>query len=332
MVIQQHTINTPYMVGPVHCYTAERGSELILFDTGPPTAASRRYLAENIDLSRLKYIFMTHCHIDHYGLASWLEKETGARIFIPYRDGLKMVAHEERLHDMYVVLQNLGFSGDYLDELHRSLADGRIFPDFPKKFSIVEDEMPRHLDIFFQGCPGHSQSDIVYYTEDGTEDSAEDNADHAENWAVTGDVLLRGVFQSPLLDADLETGERFKNYEAYCATLLKLAKLRGKQICPGHRNNIDSVDDSLLFYVSKMLGRVRQLGEYGRHANVAEVIERLFADSVKEPFHVYLKASEIIFMQDFLHHPELLKKSLVEINLFHQVEPLYTTAVSGQGV
>lgn len=315
MVIRQHTINTPYMVGPVHCYTVERGDELILFDTGPPTAASRKYLKENLELNRLKYVFMTHCHIDHYGLARWLEQETGARLFIPYRDGLKMVAHEERLHDMYVVLESLGFSGHYLDELHRSLADGRIFPEFPEKFSIVEDEMPNHLDISYQCCPGHSQSDIVYYTED---------------WAVTGDVLLRGVFQSPLLDADLETGERFKNYEAYCATLLKLARLRGKLICPGHRNDIDSVDETILFYISKMLGRVRQLGEYGRHADVAEVIERLFADSVHEPFHVYLKASEIVFMQDFLHYPELLKKSLVKINLFQQVEPLYTAALSGQ--
>jgi 2,4-dienoyl-CoA reductase (NADPH2) len=303
------------MVGPVHCYTIEKDGEVILFDTGPPTSGARKYLAETIDLGKLKYVFMTHCHIDHYGLAHWLEQETDARLFIPYRDGLKIVAHEDRLRDMYTLLQSLGFSGSYLEELHHSLSDGRIFPPLPTKFNIVEDDMPDHLGISFQTCPGHSQSDIAYYTED---------------WAVTGDILLKGVFQSPLLDADLETGERFKNYEAYCATLLKLATLRGKHIFPGHRVNIDSVDDTILFYVSKMLGRVRQLWQHAGNDNVAEIIELLFGDSLKEPFRIYLKASEIVFMQDFLKQPERLKKSLVEIGLFQQIEPLYTEAVSGQ--
>ena len=49
MHITQHTINTPYMVGPVHCYTAELGGDLVLFDTGPPTADGQRYLKEHVD-------------------------------------------------------------------------------------------------------------------------------------------------------------------------------------------------------------------------------------------------------------------------------------------
>ena len=44
MHIIQHTINTPYMVGPVHCYAAELAGELVLFDTGPPTAAAQGFL------------------------------------------------------------------------------------------------------------------------------------------------------------------------------------------------------------------------------------------------------------------------------------------------
>jgi len=71
--IIQHTINTPYMVGPVHCYTAWFGDELVLFDTGPPVVEAQRFLAERIDLGRLRHVVVTHCHIDHYGLAWWLE-------------------------------------------------------------------------------------------------------------------------------------------------------------------------------------------------------------------------------------------------------------------
>ncbi|MEE4241021.1 MAG: MBL fold metallo-hydrolase [Desulfopila sp.] len=314
MVIEQHTINTPYMVGPVHCYTTEVDGELILFDTGPPTAAAQKYLSENLDLTRLRYVFVTHCHVDHYGLAHWLEQNSGARLFLPYRDGLKILSHEERLQDMYELLKRLGFSGIYLEKLHNSLSDGKVFPLFPKTFKIVEDDMPTHLGIGFHSCPGHSQSDIVYYSRD---------------WAVTGDVLLRGVFQSPLLDTDLETGERFRNYEAYCSTLLKLATLREKQICPGHRISIDGVDKTILFYITKMLDRAGQLARFEgcQDENVAGIITAIFGESL-EPFHIYLKTSEILFMQDFLKDPERLKNSLEKTGLFHEVAQLYDQAVS----
>ena len=171
--------------------------------------------------------------------------------------------------------------------------------------------MPSHLGIHFQNCPGHSQSDIVYYTDD---------------WAVTGDVLLRGVFQSPLLDVDLETGERFRNYDAYCTTLKKVATLREKKICPSHRDRVDSVDEVLVFYVSKMLDRVAMLDQSVRKQNVAGILEALFGSKLKEPLHIYLKASEIVFMQDFLENPEQLKDSLQTIGLFDELAENYIRA------
>jgi hydroxyacylglutathione hydrolase len=311
MAIYQHTMNTPYMVGPVHCYTAEVGGELILFDTGPPTSTAKQYFSEHLDLGRLRYVFITHCHIDHYGLASWFERETDAEVFVPYRDGLKMIEHDKRLTDMFNLLRKLGFDGPYLEEFHQTFNNSSTFPSFPKNFRVVEDDMPPHLGIHFMNCPGHSQSDVIYYSED---------------WAVTGDVLLRGVFQSPLLDVDLETGERFKNYDAYCSTLKKVATLRDRKICPAHRDRVDSVDDVLLFYVGKMLNRVAHIGESARKHNVAAILQELFGTSLKDPLHIYLKASEIVFMQDFLENPGLLKDSLETIGLFDDLAEKYFRA------
>jgi len=315
MSIQQHTIDTPYMVGPVHCYSTVIDGELILFDTGPPTPACQRYLCENLDLAKLKYVFITHCHIDHYGMAHWLEQETDAAIFLPYRDGLKLLSHYERLQDMYTLLASLGFDGDFLNSLHNSLSDGKVFPPFPKKFRIIEDEMPEHLGISYMSCPGHSQSDLVFYTDE---------------WAVTGDVLLRGVFQSPLLDANLETGERFNNYRAYCSSLIKLSRLEGRNICPGHRVKVDSVHETLIFYVSKMLTRVAQLSGIEVNRPVAHIIEELFGGALKDSFHIYLKASEIVFMQDFLDNPELLKRSLVDAGIYEKISDAYHAAIGAE--
>ena len=45
-------------------------------------------------------------------------------------------------------------------------------------------------------------------------------------------------------------------------------------------------------------------------------------------FNIYLKASEIVFMKDFLEQPELLRRALLEIGLFDDVAELFNSAVN----
>ncbi|WP_136798877.1 MBL fold metallo-hydrolase [Desulfosediminicola ganghwensis] len=307
-MLTQHTINTPYIVGPVHCYTLERDGELLLFDTGPYTMDAMGFMRNNIDLSRLRHIFITHCHIDHYGLAHWLEKETDATIYLPYRDALKMEHHHDRMELMYDLLVSLGFGESYLRELRRIFESGVLFPPFPKEYQISEDFIPEELGIEVINCPGHSQSDVVYVVDD---------------YVVTGDTLLRGIFQSPLLDIDLNTGKRFKNYDAYCKSIVKLAALNDYTVLPGHRESVSSIEDILLFYIDKLLIRVEQMVPFRDQDNVSWIIEKFFNKSMTDVFHIYLKASEIRFMQDLLAEPEQLKRSLETIGLFDKVADKY---------
>ncbi len=305
MTIRQHTIATPYMVGPVHCYSMEVGGQLVLFDTGPPTEIAKQYLLQNLDLATLEYVFVTHCHIDHYGLAFWLEQETGAKIYIPYRDWLKINNHDERLERILDLLKEMGFTDECLETSRKAIPEKMLFPPFPEKIRIIEEDFPAHLGFEYLSCPGHSQSDLVFAGPD---------------WAVTGDVLLRGVFQSPLLDVDLDTGKRFRNYDAYCTTLGNLATLREKKIFPGHRKRVTGVDESILFYVGKMLDRIETLLPLNGYEHISRIVEGIFGDLYTKPFHVYLKASEIAFMQDFLNKPQALRQALEEIGLFGVVE------------
>lgn len=144
--------------------------------------------------------------------------------------------------------------------------------------------------------------------------------------AVTGDTLLKGVFQSPLLDVDLKRGGRFRNYEAYCRSIVRLSNLGGLQILPGHRKRIDSVDQTILFYISKVFDRLNRLKPHIEKMSVAGVIEQIFGSALRDPFHVYLKASEISFMKDFMEQPGLMKEALEKMNLFSDVEEKFVLA------
>ena len=312
--MKQHTFDTDYLVGPVHCYSGEIGGELVLFDTGPPTGEAQACLREELDLARLRHVVITHYHIDHCGLVSWLEKETDACLYLPYRDTLKIEGHEERLEKLAELLLQIGFNQRFLESFRQAMKTDEVFPQFPERFLTVESDLPEHLDIEVIACPGHSQSDLVLAGPD---------------WAVTGDVLLRGIFQAPLLDIDLETGERFRNYEAYCTTLVKLATLRGRRILPGHRNSIDSMDDTIVFYVGKLLDRAAQLHRFSRKDSVAQIVGQLFGAGQSNPFHYYLKASELVFMRDLMRCPDFLRSSLEKIGLFEPVSEKFQQIVYG---
>ena len=309
--LTQHTINTPYLVGPVHCYSGLLAGELVLFDTGPPTAQAQQYLLDHIDLGKLRHVIITHCHLDHYGQSLWLEQNSDATIYLPYRDCLKNVNHAKRVEGMFQLLASLGFQEKLLDGLRQIFESGELYPPYPQKYLVAEKDLPEHLGISVLNCPGHSQSDLVYAGKD---------------WAVTGDTLLRGIFQSPLLDIDLENGERFNNYEAYCTTIVNLAGLRQHHILPGHRQSIDSIDATLLFYISKLFQRVEQLRPHRDEKNPMTMVAKLLNEQVKDPFHSYLKVSEIVFMIDLMAQPEILRRALEEIGLFAEVKDLYHAA------
>ena len=307
--MHQHTVQTPYMVGEVHFYSTELDCGPVLFDTSPPTPEGEAALLRHVDLARLKYLFITHCHVDHYGLANFVTRQSDAEVFIPRSDAIKFQRHDERMERMSALLGSYGFGSELTVPLKESFERNKVFPAVPERFRIVEDTPGlAELGISYLPCPGHSQSDLAYLVGDA---------------AVTGDILLRNIFQAPLLDVDLNTfSGRFRNYDAYCNSLLALAQLRGRRIMPGHRQYVKGVDQAIFFYVRTLLERAVQIRPL-RMLPISSILDQLFKGRLAEPFFIYLKISEIIFMLDLLENPAPLKASLEQIGLFDQVYALY---------
>jgi len=306
--MRKHTITTPYMVGDVHFYSTEIDGELVLFDTGPNTPEAKLYLQQNLDLARLKHVFVTHCHVDHYGLAWYLAEQTDATIYLPQLDVRKFEHKAVRMQGLQRLLLECGFDLSFVEGFRAVLEQTQIFPPLPQRFEVVEQSpVPSRLGLSVMGCPGHSQSDLIFYN---------------DAWAVTGDVLLRGIFQAPLLDLDLQTlSGRFNNYQAYCQSLRQFERLRGLEILPSHREFVDSLDETILFYAGKLVERAMRIQTLPAHWSVAEVLENL-PGKTTDPFVAYLKASEILFMRDFLAQPDLLLDSLNHLGLSQRLTPL----------
>lgn len=310
----QHTVETPYLVGEAHFYSTEIEGELVLFDTGPPFPKAMEILKSSIDLKKLRHVFVTHCHVDHLGLAGFLEERTQAQIYLSRLDDLKLRYHEEHGGAIDHLLREAGFDEAFGKRLQAISTASHGFSTAPKRYQILEDsDVPDWLKITPLSCPGHSQSDTVF-VHDGC--------------AVTGDLLLRNVFQTPILEVDLyDVEKRYRNYPAYCESLLKLASLEGLRILPGHKFSVDGVLTTILFYVRKLLERGGKVKNYADAQNVSDVVKLVFGDSLVDPFVIYMKVSEIYFMRDFLANPELLKSSLERIGLFGQVSEQYQEVV-----
>ena len=308
-IITKHTLDTPYPVGPVHIYTAQRDDCLILVDTGPPIRSSVEYLKANIDLNALDYVLITHSHPDHCGQLTFLEEHTSAEIIVSRYDAYKYERADDIIAQMLCIFESFGFPPEEVNRARSMIEWFQTSLPFAQNYHVLEesDDLLDTLGVQYLRCPGHSQSDIIYMLGDA---------------AFTGDVLLREIFQAPLLDVDFDTFTgRFSNYQAYCSTIVKLKGIENMTFYPSHRDFVDSVNERIIYYVTKIIERsivAKPLLESGK--TVYETIVELFGNKLDDPFKVYIKTSEIVFYNDFIQAPETLIDSLKTANLYDRMK------------
>ena len=294
--MQQFSVPAP-MIGEVRVYTFEVNGELILFDTGSFNDEAKEYLCREVDLERLRYVFITHWHPEHAGLAAFLEQRTSAEIIISRADAERLkniTGLHEQITDVFV---ELGFP--LREALVQSGVYRRLFElsPVPDQYRLLEDSQAllSRLGISWFYCPWHSGSDVVY---------------QLQNYAITGDTVLEQIFSCPSIEVK-PGGGRFNNYASLCDAISLLKQIERCHLLPSHRQPVASIEAWIEFVVTKLTERTRALSPLLlSEASVYRVTREFFDSQLDEPFMFYMKASEVVLSQDFLQAPELLSEAL----------------------
>ena len=116
----------PFALDHINLWLLEDHQGWTVVDTGLGVRASQKIwkqiLAEQLDGKSLTRVIVTHYHPDHLGLAGWLEKETGAQVWISRGEwALANVicdsAETDTIQRIHTFLGSHGLSGDDLEKV-----------------------------------------------------------------------------------------------------------------------------------------------------------------------------------------------------------------------
>jgi hydroxyacylglutathione hydrolase len=193
-----------------HIYAIDGGDEIALIDCGMGTGDSidrilSNMAADGLDSSKLKYIFLTHYHIDHCGgLAEWQER-LPIKAFID-ADAVPTI-HSGDTHNNGLDLAKKGgwYPDDYLyrvAKIEKALVAGDTF-----RVGV--------FDLAFFPTPGHCNGHSSYLL------------NGERKYLFTGDCLFAGgkIALSNTDDCSIEK---------YRETVLALDELEFDALLPGH--------------------------------------------------------------------------------------------------
>ena len=141
---------------------------LVLLDTGMPNSQARiiKYLnAIGKSVNDIRYILLTHSHIDHFGSASELKRLSNAMVgindkgikYIDGSAGVKLPVVDKRGTGMRFLL--------YLMKVFLHVRKPKFFkPDMVLKEGVFPEQM--HINAKILETPGHTEDSISIYLPD----------------------------------------------------------------------------------------------------------------------------------------------------------------------
>ena len=241
------TVPTPFPVGRINVYLI-KDERPALIDTGPHSERSLGVLREGLEkhgvrLADIRRILITHPHMDHFGLASWILQEADAEIFVPEAGRAEVERFEAQWArgDAFLAetFPRLGVPHEYIDVI---LGMSEPLMQFARALPNVRGFEPGHEFAFDRfrlravHTPGHTPWCASLHCEQG-------------RFLFSGDFLLRKITSNPLMHPPEErTGAVHRPLLVYLESLARVRKLdldlvltgHGEPI-PDHRRTIDRI-------------------------------------------------------------------------------------------
>ena len=160
MILKRLKINTG-ITDPTNCYIIQDRETMETIVIDPAGEVEKIIEMLNAINAKLKYIFLTHCHIDHIGAVAELKREKGGKILIHRFDA----------------------DGLYNPNVNLSMQVGLNIPELEFDSRIDDNDLIHIGNIEFKviHTPGHTAGSSSIYCEE-------------ENMIFTGDTIFKGTW------------------------------------------------------------------------------------------------------------------------------------------
>jgi len=286
--ILKFTVPNPYFEGKNNVYLIS-DKKPALIDTGIGTQAAFAALKDGLQkqgysINDLAYIFITHKHPDHFGLAHSLQEISGAEVYVHEHDWKDVAYFEERQSEVVKRYKKMMIEWGipektvgYLTAINEKI---KTLARSPLRVQALKDNERFSLggeEIITIHTPGHTKGSACFLYEDKL---------------FTGDHLLPNY--TPNIGAtDISQALMLPKY---IKSLLKIRKLDGLEIFPGHGEMISNYNykariDAIIAHHQERQEKIQAILADGTSRTVHEISLKLFGNLREH--HIILGAGEV---------------------------------------
>jgi glyoxylase-like metal-dependent hydrolase (beta-lactamase superfamily II) len=294
--IYQIQLPLPFALRSVNCYLLRDDDGWTIIDSGlnyPAGQAAWQQAFDSMDISpsSIRRIVLTHYHPDHFGLAGWLQQQSGAEVFLAPREiesvRLYWQMAEDELDPIVPMFAEHGVPPDLAAAIAYEVSRMRSMTAPHPTITPLLPGTTLHMGgRSWQAIhtPGHSDGQLIFYAA-------------SDNLALVGDHVLVKISPHVGLWPDSEPDPLGR----YLASLAELRSLQVDLALPGHGPLIREWRSRLEQLIAHHAERLTIMREaVGTAANAYEVTTRVFA------FDRYTAHEKRFAVAETLAHLELL--------------------------
>lgn len=303
-------VPVPFPLEFVNCYVFKGREGWSVVDTGinyPPARAAWEAAFDYLGLCPrdIRAIYVTHFHPDHYGLAGWLQEQSGAPVFMSETDAraADMVwKSDERWRETIKFMALNGVPADLVDRMTEiTVSTKNMVLPYPNLAFISEGQEVVLGEVLYRVVitPGHTDGHVCLYNQ-------------REGVLLSGDHLL------PKITSNIGRwpGAAANPLSNFLKSLEQVAELDARLVLPAHGPVFTSAKErvkELLRHHKERLASV--MAAVGSGASVYEVCAKVFGSDLS-PSDWRFALTETVAHLDYLRAKGALETVPQEVVIY----------------